>query len=183
MFILKANEIEIELSGMKIFENGNLEINEGERVALIGENGIGKTSFINALMGRIPISKGSLQLQFTNEEIGWFLTDEIESNLITAREVVESTDGNLSSLKKKIENSSQNLADEQILQKYNDCLSEYIDLNGYDWEMQIEQLLKKFQLPQSTWDLPFSQLSGGQKTKVKLAKIMVNQPKLLSTLR
>lgn len=179
MFILKANNIEIELNGMKIFDNGNLEIKVGERVALIGENGIGKTTFINALMGKFPLSKGSLQMQFTNDEIGWFLTDDHESDLISAREVVESVDENLLFIKKKLEKLSQSLSDDKNLQKYNDYLSEYIDLNGYDWETKIEQELKKFQLPQSIWEIPFNQLSGGQKTKVKLAKIMMKQPKLL----
>ncbi|PNB68408.1 ABC transporter ATP-binding protein, partial [Pseudomonas sp. FW305-BF6] len=53
------------------------------------------------------------------------------------------------------------------------------ELNGYEWESTIEQSLKKFQLPQSVWEIPYSHLSGGQKTKVKLAKIMLKQPKLL----
>ncbi|MES9685367.1 ATP-binding cassette domain-containing protein, partial [Gottfriedia acidiceleris] len=46
MFIIKASNIEIELNGKTIFKNGNLDIKEGERVALIGENGVGKSSFI-----------------------------------------------------------------------------------------------------------------------------------------
>lgn len=179
MFILKANNVSIELNGITIFENGHLELKDGERVALIGENGIGKTTFINALMGKIPINKGSLQIEFKKDEIGWLLTDENESENKTAKEVVESVDEKLFFLKRKLDQLSEDLSNDQNINKFNDYLSDYLELNGYEWETIIEQSLKKFQLPQSLWEIPYSHLSGGQKTKVKLAKIMLKQPKLL----
>ncbi len=179
MFIIKANNVSIELNGLMIFENGNLDIKEGERVALIGENGVGKTTFINALMGRLPIQKGSLQIEFKKDEIGWLLTDENETEQMTAKEVVESSDEKLFFIKRKIDQLSKDLSSEHILNEFNQYLSEYLELNGYEWESTIEQSLKKFQLPQSVWEMPYSHLSGGQKTKVKLAKIMLKQPRLL----
>jgi len=179
MFSIKANNVSIELNGLTIFENGNLEIIDGERVALIGENGIGKTTFINALMGKIPLSKGTLKLKFSMDEIGWLLTDEEELQRETTREVVESSDERRFFLKKNLDSLSKDLSNEQNLSKYNQYLSDYIDINGYEWETKIEQEIKKFQLPNYVWDIPYKQLSGGQKTKAKLAKMMMRQPKLL----
>lgn len=179
MFILKANNVCIELNGIEIFENGNLEIKEGEKVALIGDNGIGKTTFINALMGKIPLKKGTIQSKFQNDEIGWLLIDEAEPESVTARQFVEAVDEKLFSLKKNMALIVDHLNDEKNLEKYNQYLSDYLERNGYEWEALIEQTFKKFQLPESLWDISFNQLSGGQKTKVKLAKIMMNNPKLL----
>lgn len=179
MFIIKASNIEIELNGMTIFKNGNLELKEGERVALIGENGVGKSTFINAILGNIPLNKGLLQIQYSKDDIGWLLTDEEDQELFSTREVIESFDQERYFLKKNLEKLSIDLSREENLAKYNEYLSKYLELDGYDWENKIDQVLKKFQLPQELWNISFSHLSGGQKTKVKLAKVMMKQPKLL----
>ncbi|ODG91069.1 MULTISPECIES: ribosomal protection-like ABC-F family protein [Bacillaceae] len=179
MFIIKASNIEIELNGKTIFKNGNLDIKEGERVALIGENGVGKSTFINAILGNIPLKKGMLQIHYSKDEIGWLLTDEENQEGILAREVIESFDQERSFIKKNLEKYLLDLSNEENLAKYNENLSRYLELDGYDWETKIDQVLKKFQLPQELWNIPFSHLSGGQKTKVKLAKVMMKQPKLL----
>lgn len=179
MFIIKASNIEIELNGKTIFENGDLDIKEGERVALIGENGVGKSTFINALLGNIPLKKGMLQIHYSKDEIGWLLTDEEDQENFSAREVIESFDKERYFIKKNLEKLLLDLSNEENLAKYNESLSKYLELDGYDWETKIDQILKKFQLPQELWNIPFSHLSGGQKTKVKLAKIMMKEPKLL----
>ncbi|PET39688.1 ABC transporter ATP-binding protein [Bacillus sp. AFS001701] len=179
MFIIKASNIEIELNGKTIFKNGNLDIKEGERVALIGENGVGKSSFINALLGNIPLKKGMLQIHYSKDEIGWLLTDEENQENLSAREEIESFDQERYFIKKKLEKYLLDLSNEENLAKYNESLSKYLELDGYDWETKIDQVLKKFQLPQELWNIPFSHLSGGQKTKVKLAKVMMKKPKLL----
>ncbi|MEE6449092.1 ABC-F type ribosomal protection protein [Gottfriedia acidiceleris] len=179
MFIIKATNIEIELNGNTIFKNGNLDIKESERVALIGENGVGKSTFINALLGNIPLKKGMLQIHYSKDEIGWLLTDEENQEILLAREVIESFDQERYFIKKNLEKYLLDLSNEENLAKYNESLSKYLELDGYDWETKIDQVLKKFQLPQELWNIPFSHLSGGQKTKVKLAKVMMKQPKLL----
>ncbi|MEH7350294.1 ribosomal protection-like ABC-F family protein [Gottfriedia acidiceleris] len=179
MFIIKTSNIEIELNGKTIFKNGNLDIKEGERVALIGENGVGKSTFINAILGNIPLKKGMLQNHYSKDEIGWLLTDEENQENFSAREVIESFDQERYFVKKNLEKYVLDLSNEENLAKYNESLSKYLELDGYDWETKIDQVLKKFQLPQELWNIPFSHLSGGQKTKVKLAKVMMKQPKLL----
>ncbi|XRG79863.1 ABC-F type ribosomal protection protein [Rossellomorea sp. GAMAL-10_SWC] len=179
MFIIKASNIEIELNGKTIFKNGNLDIKQSERVALIGENGVGKSTFINALLGNIPLKKGMLQIHYSKDEIGWLLTDEENQENLSAREVIESFDQERYFIKKNIEKYLLDLSNEENLANYNESLSKYLELDGYDWETKIDQVLKKFQLPQELWNIPFSHLSGGQKTKVKLAKVMMKQPKLL----
>lgn len=179
MFIIKASNIEIELNGKTIFKNGNLDIKQNERVALIGENGVGKSTFINALLGNIPLKKGMLQIHYSKDEIGWLLTDEENQENLSAREVIESFDQERYFIKKNIEKYLLDLSNEENLANYNENLSKYLELDGYDWETKIDQVLKKFQLPQELWNIPFSHLSGGQKTKVKLAKVMMKQPKLL----
>lgn len=179
MFIIKASNIEIELNGKTIFKNGNLDIKQSERVALIGENGVGKSTFINALLGNIPLKKGILQIHYSKDEIGWLLTDEENQENLSAREVIESFDQERYFIKKNIEKYLLDLSNEENLANYNESLSKYLELDGYDWETKVDQVLKKFQLPQELWNIPFSHLSGGQKTKVKLAKVMMKQPKLL----
>ncbi len=66
---------------------------------------------------------------------------------------------------------NENPHDEKILSKYNSQLQNYLDCNGYEWEIEVEKVLTQLNVPSEIWDNPFSSLSGGQKTRVKLAKI------------
>src|SRR5690606_21819722 len=76
---------------------------------------------------------------------------------------------------KKLETQS----DEKTISKYNEFLQQYIDRGGYEWEANIEKKLKQIGITEEFWDVPLANLSGGQKTKVKLAKLMLESPKLL----
>jgi len=181
MFVLKVEKLNIEIDGKIIFENASIEINEGEKVAILGANGIGKTTFIKSIAGTLPINKGTIEYGIDQDEIGLMMDeDTIHDSAITYIEKgnIEcfQLKQNLTELASQMEEAS---FDEKVIQLYNDKLSRYLDLNGYEWETNIELMLKQFQLPKSVWEVPFVHLSGGQKTKVKLIKAMLKNPKLL----
>jgi ATPase subunit of ABC transporter with duplicated ATPase domains len=181
MLVLKTEQLSIELNGNKIFENANIEISEGERVVLLGANGVGKTSFIKSILGTIPLSKGSIKYGIDENDIGWVVDEGtivdptityIEKGNVECFKLKQ----NLIELAKQMEKYS---TDEKIINLYNESLNQYLDLNGYEWEANIELMLNQFHVPKSVWCVPFSHLSGGQKTRVKLIKAMLKKPKLL----
>jgi len=181
MFLLKAQNLEIELKGKKILKNITFEIQENEKVALIGENGIGKTTLIKGLLGTIPLTKGKVYWGIPQKDIGVMDQDFSIDSSISTKEWMEHGHINhqikhqLNKLIKKLETQS----DEKTISKYNEFLQQYIDRGGYEWEANIEKKLKQIGITEEFWDVPLANLSGGQKTKVKLAKLMLESPKLL----
>ncbi|MEK5176538.1 ABC-F type ribosomal protection protein [Heyndrickxia sp. FSL W8-0496] len=176
MFLLKVEDVSIEINANTLFEKASLEICEGERIALIGNNGVGKTTFIKGLMGVIPITKGIIQSKLKANEVGWMDQVSIDDGQITTREFIEKENEKLYELKRKLKKyeTESNFADD-----YMENFQQYLDLNGYDWQAAIDKQLYKVGLPEQLWAQSFLTLSGGQKTRAKLARVMVKQPKLL----
>jgi len=181
MFLLKCQNVSIEIKGLEILKNISFEIQEKERVALIGENGVGKTTLMKALMGTIPLTSGDVYLGIHQNDIGIMDQDLSLNPSLTAREWMENGHFNqvlkyqLGKLVEKIETHS----DDQTISMYNDLLQKYLDHGGFEWETDIEKTLKHIGIGEEFWDVPLLNLSGGQKTKVKLAKLMLDSPKLL----
>lgn len=182
MFILKADNLMMEVGGKTLFKNVSIEIKEHERVALIGENGVGKTSLLKGLLGSIPFKSGTVSFDIDKNEIGYMVQDnQINENLIVKEWVIsEHPNAVIKNELDRLTNLlNENPHDEKILSKYNSQLQNYLDCNGYEWEIEVEKVLTQLNVPSEIWDNPFSSLSGGQKTRVKLAKIMINSPKLI----
>ena len=176
MFVIRAEGIAMEWDGKQLFENVNLEINEGEHIALIGNNGTGKTTLFNILSTKQSASRGYVYRKYPVNEWGIVeqqLRFERDYSLL---EYVQSGDRKLSNLKRKtslLEKSDQ--SNKEYLKAYQD----YIDLDGYSWELEVEKLLKYFKLEESLWNLSLINLSGGQKTLAQLTKSLINNPKII----
>ncbi|WP_338752765.1 ribosomal protection-like ABC-F family protein [Bacillus sp. FJAT-52991] len=175
MFILKIENAKMEFDGVTLFEQASLEIQENERVALIGENGVGKTTFLKGILGQIPMKEGKITFGISRDEIGWMMQDSDGDVCLSTREWVESEHLELSQLKRELLKSQE----EKRLDDYNQTLQKYLDMDGYQWEVQVEKTLNQLGLLEPVWELPFSSLSGGQKTRAKLARVMIKSPKLL----
>lgn len=175
MFMLKVENVKMELDGVAVFEHTSLEIQENERVALIGENGVGKTTLLKGILGQLPMTEGKITFGVPRDEIGWMMQDSDDDVCLSTREWVESENQELSQIRKELLKSQK----EQRLDDYSEILQRYLDMDGYQWEVQVEKMLNQLGLSQAVWELPFSSLSGGQKTRAKLARVMMKSPKLL----
>lgn len=183
MFILKAEDIKMEIDGELLFKDAFLEVKERERVALIGDNGVGKTTFIKGILGMSPIVKGNVEWNIQKSDAGFMLQDSDMNSELTVREYVEEADNHKSRLKKELNRLTLMLSDEGnaevIIPEYQEILQKYLDVNGYQWETEVSKILNQFSIPETLWETPFYGLSGGQKTRVKLARAMIPSPKLL----
>ncbi|GAA0321882.1 ABC-F family ATP-binding cassette domain-containing protein [Bacillus carboniphilus] len=180
MLFIKAENVAVDIKGNVLFENASVEVHEGERVAIIGKNGIGKTTFMKSLIGYQPIAKGTLKNQLDEGQWSWMDQESDASHGFTTRQLIESDHEELFQLKQKLQNLEKQLeTNNDLMETYSGFLQEYMERSGYEWETRIEKQMNSLGIPNRVWDLPFQQLSGGQKTRAKLAKAMINQPKLL----
>ncbi|KWX73407.1 ABC transporter ATPase [Paenibacillus riograndensis] len=184
MTLIKVKNIRKEWNGIPLFANVSFEIAEGERALLFGRNGIGKTTLLQGLLGRHPFDEGSVYYGLPPEE--WGVLDqqlELQSDM-SALDYVLSGLSELDDLKCKIERLGRLLqeadgGDEALVAEYGEVYERYLQLDGYGWEAKAEKCLSQLMLDAAVWNLPYRQLSGGQKTRVQLAALLARQPKLL----
>ncbi|WP_420644343.1 ribosomal protection-like ABC-F family protein [Candidatus Leptofilum sp.] len=162
-----------------ILENITFSISAGERVGLIGPNGCGKSTLMRLLIGQERPDSGSITLNPPNLRIGYlaqgFLPDENQ----TLGELLHQTVGNPDELEAELGELALALAErpnqEQIQLAYDGVLDK---LNRADYG-RIQPLLATFQLDYLDPDLPVRSLSGGQKTRLALVLILLDEPQLL----
>lgn len=180
MFLLKVEHLKMEYNGVILFEEASLEIKPKEKVAIIGENGVGKTSFLKAIFGKAPYIEGNIMFGINPDEVGWMEQESTNRDDWNTREWVEAHNQEKYQLKKQLSDLTKKIYEsDEFISPYNEVLQKYLDLGGYEWETEVERTLSKLGIPNHLWDKPFSSLSGGQKTRVKLAQVMIDSPKLL----
>lgn len=121
MFLLKANNLAVEIAGQKLFENVSIEIKQQERIALIGENGIGKTTLIKVLFGRLPAQSGHVQYGVNKKEIGYMVQENQRDNGTVMDFVIANHPNAV--IKNELTHYSQLLAEQpedlQVIEEYN----------------------------------------------------------------
>lgn len=181
--LLKIKQVNKEFDGKLLFENIEFEVKEGERLALFGRNGIGKTTLLQGLTGRLAFDGGEVQRLLPLEEWGWLDQQAQLDSSLTLLEFVQAGSAEWFELKQSMAALTKQMQDEEageaLLNRYSELYERYVQLGGYDGEVKAERCLKQLSFDPSLWGLPFAQLSGGQKTKAQLASLMVREPKLV----
>ncbi|QNO14578.1 ABC-F type ribosomal protection protein [Alkalicella caledoniensis] len=174
MFVFKGKELKKEIEGKILFENVNIEINEGEHIALIGRNGIGKTTLLKGILGYTTFDGGYIQRRIPTNDWGYVVQNPYTQEK-TVLSYVQSANENLHQLKKDLVKYQEDPTNPIYQQGY----QAFIELNGFTWELEVERVLSSVGLPKESWSLPFHTLSGGQKTRAQIARIMISNPKFL----
>ncbi|PKR84623.1 ribosomal protection-like ABC-F family protein [Heyndrickxia camelliae] len=179
MYVLKTDNLSVELNGVFIFQGVNLDIQRGNHVALIGDNGVGKTTLLKVLCGKVSQTGGKLEFGISREEIGWMMDEQVDVGLTTIKFLYMENE-QCYEVKNKLENMQDHWKDDaSFIEEYNNTLQQYMDLQGYEWEMKMERVAKELGIEQEWWNIPFRELSGGQKTRVRLARLLIKEPQML----
>lgn len=188
MIIINANGLTKTYVADPVFENLNFAVSEGDKIGLIGLNGTGKTTLFNILAGRLTPDDGELHIQ-KELNIGYL---EQHIQIDTGNSVFEeclSVFQPLIEMEIKLRKMEQKIADEgekgqskqldDMMQEYAELSESFSDQNGYGYRSEMKGTLKGLGFSEEDFEKPVSILSGGQKSRVMLAKLLLERPRFL----
>ncbi len=176
---LRAENITKTLGGNTIFTNLSFEVNDGERVAIVGRNGSGKTTLFKVVAGIEQPDEGRI-VKAKGQTIG-YLHQIPHFGHIPVVDVLAQAFTHLHEMKARLVQLEQKMAtdtSEKVLVQYGDVLEQYEVAGGYEIEAKIASIANGLQITRLL-DHPFDALSGGEKTKVMLGQILLKQPDIL----
>ena len=170
-----------------ILEEINFEIKEKDKIAIIGRNGAGKTTFLKALVNNEILEEGIGEDKFHvykqgKPVIGYLQQMNFEgSNKTMLEEILEVYDP-LLKLEEKIqekEKALQENTDERLIKEYTNALEEYEIQGGYVYKKEYETAIKKFGFKEEDKSKKIGKFSGGQRTKIAFLKLLLSKPDIL----
>ena len=182
--ILACHNISKAFGEHIIVENGSFHIEDREKAALVGVNGAGKSTILKMIMGEEPLDKGDVTLS-KGRTIGYLAQHQ---NLLpgsTIYEELKSAKADVISLEQQlrsIESELKSLSGDELksrLDTYNRLQSEFESRNGYACESEIIGVLKGLGFEEEDFSKKTDTLSGGQKTRVSLGKLLLTRPDIL----
>lgn len=188
MIVLSCKDIEKSYGIDVILENVTFNINDGEKVGLIGPNGAGKSTLFKIITHQLEYDNGDLYID-KSKSIGYLAqhlslnsTNTIYEELITVFEDLLNLENKLAKLEKLMnEPYDPNNEDyhNKIIKDYTTCTELYTNRGGYTYKAEISRVLKGLGFTEEDYPKSIDILSGGQKTRVALCKLLLTKPDIL----
>ncbi|WP_419775154.1 ABC-F family ATP-binding cassette domain-containing protein [Ignavigranum ruoffiae] len=188
MILLQANNVARRFADVTLYEQVNFNIQSGDRVALVGRNGTGKSTLIEQIMGQEPLSEGEITTA-KNLRIGYLEQHVAINSDRTIWDEMMSVFKDRLALRDEAETLANQLADladrthspeyQQTIAHYDQIQEQMIQNNVYAIESDIRTVLHGFKFYEEDYKRPVNSLSGGQKTRLALARTLLTDYDLL----
>ena len=184
MIILQANKIERSFAGEVLFDNISLQVDERDRIALVGKNGAGKSTLLKILVGEEEPTSGEinkkrdLSLSYLAQDSRFESSNTIYDEMLHVFDDLRKTERTLRQM--ELDMGEKTGADlEKLMQDYDRLSEEFRQAGGFTYEADIRAILNGFKFDESMWQMKIEELSGGQNTRLALAKMLLERPNLL----
>ncbi|MCD3220894.1 ABC-F type ribosomal protection protein [Mammaliicoccus sciuri] len=188
MILLQINKLEKSYDGEVIFSDVDFEVKTGERIAIVGRNGAGKTTLMKIIAGVESYDEGNISKG-----------KQITMGYLTQQMTLDSNDTVMNEMKKpfkdviNIEDKMKTLTDwlsihadeydqdiyKEKLSQYEALSNQYELMDGYNYESKIKTVLTGLDFKESDFDRQIQSFSGGQKTRLSMAQMLLSEPDLL----
>lgn len=167
-----------------IVDNGSFHIEDHEKAALVGPNGAGKSTILKMIVGEVPTDSGNVILT-RGKTLGYLAQHQNMDSSNSIYDEVKSAKAHLIAMEeqlRKIELELKDLSGSELasrMETYNRLTAAFERENGYAYESEITGVLKGLGFQEDEFSRPVSTLSGGQKTRVSLGKLLLTKPDIL----
>ena len=182
--ILSCQNISKSFGTDEILNNINFHIEENEKAAVVGINGAGKSTLLKIIMKQENPDEGEVTLA-KDKTIGYLAQYQDVSGHHTIYEEVLDSKRDIIEMEERLRdmetqmNTLSGEALEQLLDTYHKLSHEFEQVNGYAYRSEVTGILKGLGFTAEEFDKKMSELSGGQKTRVSLGKLLVTKPDIL----
>ena len=184
MIILQANKIERSFAGEVLFDNINLQVDERDRIALVGKNGAGKSTLLKILVGEEEPTSGEINkkkdisLSYLAQDSRFESENTIYDEMLYVFDDLRRTEKQLRQMELEMgEKSGEDL--NKLMSDYDRLSENFRQAGGFTYEADIRAILNGFKFDESMWQMKIAELSGGQNTRLALAKMLLEKPNLL----
>lgn len=183
--IALADKISKSFGGRVLYSNATLQLNAGERWALVGPNGAGKTTLLKIIMGLESADEGTVT--FAKDATLGYLEQETElmGDRTALNEVIESAheikqwERKINDLSLKITETPEGATLNKYLDDYAHAMERFERLGGYELESKARQILAGLGFPVEDFDKPAKEFSGGWQMRISLSKLLLRRPDVL----
>ena len=167
--------------GENLLDGLSFEIQEGERVAILGRNGCGKTTLFNILTGQMDYDSGEVYVN-PNKRLGLISQIPKFPEGYTVEDVLRSAYAELTAMKRKMERLEQAMAQgatQDQLRQYDALLGAFQSGGGYDMDVEVDKICNGLGISPEQRSQDFASLSGGEKTRVNLGRLLLEKTDIL----
>lgn len=164
----------------------SFHINKGDRIGIVGVNGAGKTTLLNILTGELPCDSGDIHLAadttlgYLRQKDSFSSQGTVYGEMLSIFQPLIDMEQELSALSLEIsQRSSSGENVEKLLHRYDELSVTFQNQNGYGYKSEISGILNSMAFSETAYEKPISQLSGGERTRLALAALLLRKPDLL----
>ena len=179
--ILSCQNLSKAFGSDDIIKNVSFQINEGDKVAIVGNNGAGKSTLLKMITGELESDAGSI----TDATLGYLAQYQNIEGEETVYQTVYSSRQDILNMQGRLQRMEQQMTElqgealEDLLVKYHQLHDLFEHQNGYAYESEVQGVLRGLGFSEEDFNKTMDMLSGGQKTRVSLGKLLVMKPDIL----
>ncbi len=186
MIMMSVQQVSKMYGGNPVLEKISFEVNEEEKVALIGRNGCGKTTLLKIISGEESADEGIVHYK-KGSKVGYLAQIPSVSDEVKAISVLEEAFGDLKSMEVRMKKMELDMSEsgsvdpslmERLLNEYGKIQESFTQLGGYEMDAKLSKVIQGLKLDDLI-EQPFSSLSGGEQTKIGLGLLLLKEPDLL----
>ncbi len=188
MIVLQASHIHKSFGAAQLLNDVTLTVQEGEKIGLVGRNGAGKTTLLKILTGQLPPDAGdiirpkTINLGYLAQQGGLQSERPMWEEMLSVFAHHIEMEQKLSSLEMdmgKPENTANPTILKKVTEEYTNLREAFTQNGGYGYQAAIRGVLHGLQFDEEYYQIPVNQLSGGEKTRLALAKLLLTKPSVL----